>query len=33
VIAVLCPSVLVEAVRDLESDDVVDLIEDLGVSQ
>jgi hypothetical protein len=30
---VLCPSVLVEAVRDLESDDVVDLIEDLGVSQ
>ena len=32
-IAVLCPSVLVEAVCDLDSDDVVDLIEDLGGSQ
>ncbi len=33
VISVLRPSVLAEAVRDLDSDDVVDLIEDLGDAQ
>ncbi|MFT5784805.1 MAG: magnesium transporter [Ascidiaceihabitans sp.] len=33
VIAVLTPQVLAEAVRDLDSDDVVDLVEDLGEGQ
>ena len=33
VIAVLKPHVLADAVRDLDSDDVVDLVEDLGGSQ
>ena len=33
VIAFLRPEVLADAVRDLESDDVVDLIEDMNVSQ
>ncbi len=33
VIGILAPQVLADAVRDLESDDVVDLIEDLGEPQ
>ena len=33
VISVLTPQVLAEAVRDLDSDDVVDLLEDLGEQQ
>ncbi len=33
VIGVLTPQVLAEAVRDLDSDDVVDLVEDLGEQQ
>lgn len=33
VLGVLTPQVLAEAVRDLDSDDVVDLVEDLGTTQ